>query len=355
MNIIQRTTTILCSLLTLLAVSDLAAQGVELELERSADLKQWERMPINALMITDEGNLQLSTPEDPQFFRLRIARLDPPSGFSFISTGTFTMGSPEDEPGRSAIEGPQHEVTLTGAFYLQQTEATWAQWNEVRGWAMENGYTDLPSGLKGSFGDDRNTDDDPVTMVSWYDVVKWLNANSEKEGLNPVYRTDGAVYRTGESENIACDFDANGYRLPTEAEWEYAARAGTITAFHSGPITYTSWEPVDPNLDQIAWYFDNSDPASDSQTRQVGLKKPNAFGLYDTSGNVDEWCWDWAYRPYTTSAVVDPTGPSSGVQRMARGGSWVSHARHCRSAYRFHAAPDLGYRTVGFRPARTAP
>ena len=273
-----------------------------------------------------------------------------PAGFSLIPAGSFTMGSPDFEQGRTSDEGPQHQVTLTNAFYIQQTPVTWAQWKEVREWALENGYTDLWLGGFGSHGDDRNSIHDPVTRVSWYDVVKWLNAKSEMDGLEPVYYAAGVVYRTGQ-RSPNWDGDANGYRLPTEAEWEYAARAGTDTAFYSGWITYIGEAPLDPDLDRIGWYAGNSD----RQTRPVAQKEPNAWELYDMSGNVWEWCWDWSRRNYTTASVTDPIGPATGSYRIARGGAWNSHARDCRSANRLLSyAPGNRFHSLGFRPVRNA-
>lgn len=266
--------------------------------------------------------------------------------FSYIPSGSFTMGSPSDEPGRKSDEGPQHQVTLSEAFFLQQTSVTWAQWNAVRDWGLQNGYSDLATGRKGSHGDSRNTDEEPVTMISWLDAVKWLNARSEMEGLTPAYRVGENVYRTG-TLNPVQNVDANGYRLPTEAEWEYAARAGTTTAFHSGPITFTGVGPLDPNLDQIGWYGGNSG----GQTRPVGQKEANAFGLYDMSGNVGDWCGDWWLLDYPDEPVTDPTGADSGVSRAYRGGYWGSNADSCRSASRSHSHPGGGGIWIGFRPA----
>ncbi|MGC9450038.1 MAG: formylglycine-generating enzyme family protein [Oceanipulchritudo sp.] len=266
-----------------------------------------------------------------------------PEGFSRIPAGTFTMGSPTSELGRYSNE-TQHTVTLTRAFYLQQTEVTKAQWDAVAAQGPGRGYTDLPVGRNGYNGDASGTH--PVTEVSWYDVVKWLNLKSELEGLTPCYTVSSATYKTGQSTPV-CNFNATGYRLPTESEWEYACRAGTTTAFYSGPITYTGTSPLDPNLDQIGWYGGNSG----INTHPVGGKQPNAWGLYDMSGNVYEWCWDW-YATYP-GTVTDPTGPASGTYRVIRGGDFISYARYCRSAFRYDYYPDFRYYYLGFRPARS--
>jgi len=169
---------------------------------------------------------------------------------------------------------------------------------------------------------------------------------SELEGLTPCYKVGGAVLRTGTSIPT-CDFSAKGYRLPTESEWEYACRAGTATAFHSGPITYTGDSPLDPNLNLIGWYAGNSDG---SPQIAVSGKQANAWGLTDMSGNVSEWCWD-LYGEYA-GTVTDPTGATSGSNRIQRGGHFASFAQECRSASRVASSPDTRSVGIGFRPAR---
>ncbi len=240
-----------------------------------------------------------------------------------IPAGNFTMGSPDGtngtvaEPGRNTDE-TQHVVTLTQPFYMQTTEVTQGQWKAVMG--------SNPSYFS-TCGDNC-----PVEQVSWNDIQIFLPA------LNS--RGDGT------------------YRLPTEAEWEYAARAGSTTAFANGGITNISSIPVDPNLNLIGWYDGNSAVTYtpnhfDRGTHPVQGKQANAWGLYDMSGNVSEWVQDW-YGSYPTTAVTDPTGPSSGDYRVFRGGSWHDIALYCRSASRkfFQPGGGLGYNYFGFRLVR---
>ena len=225
--------------------------------------------------------------------------------FVLLPAGTFTMGSPSDEPGRDLDEGPQHQVTLTQAFYMQTTEVTQEQWEAVMG-NNPSFFMECPTC--------------PVETVSWNDVQNYIaQMNLKGEGT---------------------------YSLPTEAQWEYAARAGSTTAFANGRITETE-RGYDPNLDVIGWYSYNSG----DETHPVGRKLSNAWGLYDMSGNVWEWCQDW-YDGYSSSAMTDPTGPSFGSTRVRRGGRWSACARRCRSASRCSSSPEDRCNYIGFRLLR---
>jgi formylglycine-generating enzyme required for sulfatase activity len=254
--------------------------------------------------------------------------------FVLIPAGTFTMGSPTGEPGSSSDE-TQHQVTLTRAIYVQTTELTQAQWWAVMGW-------------NDSFFPGVNR---PVETVNWFDVVSYCNQRSTREGLVPVYTITGALYsgihfRTA---TVTWNQDANGYRLPTEAEWEYACRAGSATAFANGPITQLDCDPVDPNLTLMGWYCGNASHA----THNVRGKAPNAWGLYDMHGNVFEFCWDW-YGAYG-GTVTDPVGLEAGPFRFRvhRGGSWVGPTGGCRSAYRGTGLPEHLSYSWGFRLVRS--
>ena len=174
-------------------------------------------------------------------------------------------------------------------------------------------------------------EDNPVTCVSWNDAVRFCNWLSEKEGRKPSYKIKG--------ESVTWDRNADGYRLPTEAEWEYACRAGTTTRFFAGDS--------EGALGGVGWYFDNSG----FKTHPVGKKAPNAWDLYDMHGNVWEWCWDW-HGDYPSTAVTDPAGPVRGSYRVFRGGSWNYYARFCRSADRNYARPADRRSFVGLRLLR---
>jgi formylglycine-generating enzyme required for sulfatase activity len=272
-----------------------------------------------------------------------------PTGFSLIPGGSFTMGRTS---GDTDADAPPVTVTVS-PFYLQQTETTKAQWDEVRTWAVSNGYTDLAAGA----GKAANH---PVQSVSWWDVVKWCNARSEKEGLTPVYTVSGAVMRTGTTAPTA-NWSANGYRLPTEAEWEKAARGGvsgkrfpwgTDTISHAeanfrnnGGEVYATGTTGDHPL-----YAAGEVP----YTSPVGSFGANGYGLYDMAGNLFEWCWDWyAASSYTTSnGTTDPRGLASGSSRVRRGGTFQHYAIDCRASLRSHIAPFNRSTDNGFRLAR---
>ncbi|GHV83851.1 hypothetical protein AGMMS50212_11910 [Spirochaetia bacterium] len=235
-------------------------------------------------------------------------------GFAYVKGGSFLMGSPPSEADRLDNEA-QHRVTVH-SFYMGQYEVTQAEYETVLG--------HNPSEFKGG--------NLPVENVSWYEAVEYCNKLSLKEGLKPAY--------SGSGNDIVCNFKASGYRLPTEAEWEYAAKGGnkdTMTYEYSGSN----------NADAVAWYYSNSG----ERTHDVGTKAPNSLGLYDMSGNVWEWCWDW-YGDYSMVEQTDPAGAASGSYRVLHGGGWDDLTLYLRSAYRGNLTPTFRGNDLGFRVVR---
>lgn len=275
-----------------------------------------------------------------------------PAGFAYIPAGSFQMGDSFSEG--STNERPVHSVYLSG-FYMGRTEVTYAQWQEVYNWAVANNYSFDNAGA----GKAANH---PVHTVSWYDVVKWCNAASEREGLAPVYRTgDGSVYRTGQLAPVIA-YGNRGYRLPTEAEWEKAAR-GDLSSKRFPWGDTISHSEANYRADGDRYPYDSSpftdlrfhpsyDDGNYPYTSPVGSFAPNGYGLYDMAGNVWEWCGDW-YADYPSSSVSNPTGPGSGAYRVRRGGGWNSSADLCRVAFRGRAYPVNRYYGIGFRLARS--
>jgi formylglycine-generating enzyme required for sulfatase activity len=233
-----------------------------------------------------------------------------------IPAGTFTMGSPTDEPDRDSGE-TQRTVTLS-AFYMGKYQVTQEQWYAVKG--TNPSYFTTASGRPPAAGemDARR----PVDCVTWYMAVEFCNNLSEREGLQPAYTISGTT--------VTPNWSNNGYRLPTEAQWEYACRAGTTTAYYNEL----------PLGDVTGWYDSNSG----NKTHQVGLKPSNNWGLHDMAGNVHEWCWDWS-EPYPSVDETDPTGPTSTTtfRRVLRGGSWSYPGRRMRSADRGFSTPNVSY------------
>ena len=266
-----------------------------------------------------------------------------PEGFVLIPAGTFQMGS---EKGYSDSK-PVHEVTITKSFYMGKYEVTQAEYEKYCSYGSSS-----PSSDKG------DGDNYPAYYVSWYDALVYCNKRSMAEGLTPCYSISGStdpskwgtVPTSTDStwDAVVCDWKANGYRLPTEAEWEYAARAEDNTV---ASLTYSGTSDVN-KLGEYAWYSSNSN----SKTHEVGTKKANGFGLYDMSGNVLEWCWNWFTISYYAKAEggSDPTGASSGSNRVHRGGSWDRNSGLCAVSYRNCYHPYGRNNNLGFRVVRAS-
>ena len=262
-------------------------------------------------------------------YRYRIGASDwsPPEGMALIPAGPFKMG--DDRVGGAT---PVHTVTVT-AFAMDKWEVSIELWERIRAWGNAHGYDIKAVDINGPANY-------PVGRMSWFDAVKWCNARSEKEGQRAAYYENAAktvVYRSGELVPIGLNWDS-GYRLPTEAEWEKAARGGVDGKLYP-------WGTDDISLEFANFWIFNT-----QGLRPIGSYSANGYGLYDMSGNAWEWCWDWyLYEGYSSAAQTNPRGPTSGTNRLVRGGSWVDDMEYCRVARRYYFHPKYTNGPFGLR------
>ena len=252
---------------------------------------------------------------------------------TWIPAGTFNMGSND-----ITYATPQHQVTLTQGFYMGKTEVTQEQWRSVMGndARLAQVYSETDYGRGDNF---------PMYWVNWYDIILFCNRLSIADNLTPAYQVSGVSNWATETapdvnntnwDSVVIVAGSTGYRLPTEAEWEYACRAGTNTPWNTGISISTSQANI---------------ASSVGKTTPVGSYAANPWGLYDIHGNIFEWCWDW-YGAYSSGSQNNPNGPVNGNSRVARGGGWMSVNQNARSAYRSNGTQSTRAFDYGFRVAR---
>jgi formylglycine-generating enzyme required for sulfatase activity len=301
-----------------------------------------DAVPLSAVTVSNTS--------PARFFRLY--NINPPAGMVLIPAGAFTMGDTLD----GNINGDATPINVTvSAFYMDVNLVSLSQWQSVYSYATSHGYGFVNTGS----GKAANH---PVQTVDWYDCVKWSNARSVQAGLTPVYYTDASltqVYTNGELTTLYPNWAASGYRLPTEAEWEKAARGGLSgQRFPWGNLIGESQAnyygvPASSSYDLGNGYNAIGNyPATSPGTSPVGSFPANGYGLYDMAGNVFEWCWDWYGMPYAGGA--DPHGPTGPLSnRVMRGGAWGGYAVSARCAFRVgYVLPSLAYFGLGFRCVR---
>ncbi len=309
---------------------------------------------LTAISASSNGTLQVSV---PMFYRLLVVATNAagnnspvPAGMVAIPAGTFTMGDAQD--GESDAIPTNIYVS---SFYMDTNLVSYGLWQAVYAYALNNGYgfDNAGSGKAANH---------PVQTVSWYDCVKWCNARSQQAGLTPAYYTDAGltqVYAYGDAVPYV-NWNANGYRLPTEAEWEQAARGGlsgkrfpwgnTITEsqanYYADPASFAY--DLSPYEGNNALFETGASP----YTSPAGSFAPNGYGLFDMAGNVGEWCWDWYGTPYGQPTNTNPTGPATGDYHLTRGGNWNHEPNLLRCANRVFVLTPLAYDYIGFRCVR---
>jgi formylglycine-generating enzyme len=309
---------------------------------------------LDAIPVATNGSIKVNVPinnyQSAYYRVLGVAPFNPDNGMALISAGSFTMGDSSGD----GIPDAQPTNIYASSFYMDINLVSYAQWETIFNYATNTGYVFDDAGNAKN-----NATNQPIQSVNWYDAIKWCNARSQNAGLKPVYYTDAAltkIYTNGDTDAVYPNWNANGYQLPTEAQWEKAARGGlsghrfpwgdTISESQANYEGDTELFPYDLGPDG---YNTNFDTGAQPYTSPVGTFSANGYGLNDMAGNLEQWCWDWYGTPYGQPTTNNPTGASSGTYRVARGGQWGFYAFIARTAYRYPSTPSLVENYDGFR------
>lgn len=288
-------------------------------------MQELQSKASNSIDYYSAGNQSSKTSADDMFR---------PVEYTLVEGGTFMMGTADNADYSEPDEFPTHQVTIS-PFIICKHEVTQAEFNRVMNYN--------PSCFA-------NGDDYPVERVNWYNAIEYCNRLSIRRGLQPCYTYTGHStnpnfwphnWNTYFHNNIVCNWNATGFRLPTEAEWEFAAKGGN---FDEG-YTYSGSN----DLSDVAWYWSNSD----SQTHPILTKLPNQLGIFNMTGNIQEWCWDW-YGSYTGTSQDNPRGPDTGLFKVRKGGAWDGNYTFQRITNRTYTYIMYGYEGMGFRVVRKA-
>jgi len=313
---------------------------------------------INQSVAGPKGTVQATLPlTNHPFAFFRVVELPPPTftpdGMALVPAGSFIMGDSVDDGLPDAIP-----INIyVSAFNMDTNLITYSKWQSVYTYALANGYSFDNAGSAKS-----NVTNQPIQTINWYDALKWCNARSQNAGLTPVYYTDSAftqIYTSGDADTVYPNWAASGYHLPTEAQWEKAARGGLGgQRFPWGDTISESQANYQGNTESVSYdlgpdgFNTNFDTGGEPYTSPVGYFPANGYGLNDMAGNLLEWCWDWYGTPYGQPTTNNPTGPSSGEFRVERGGYWGIPASFARSALRIQGNPASAGNNTGFRCVR---
>lgn len=314
---------------------------------------------LNAVSVGLDGTIQVTLPVTNQgtvFYRILGAAA--PQGMLLVPAGSYTMGDTSGD----GIPNATATNVYVSAFFMDTNLVSDSQWQSVFAYATNNGYVFDDSGSALN-----NASNEPIQAINWYDAIKWCNARSRQANLKPVYYTDAGLtmtYTNGDTDTVYPNWSANGYRLPTETEWEKAARGGLSgQRFPWGNTISESQANYDSNPGLFAYdlgpagYNTNFNQGAQPYTSPVGNFPANGFGLNDMAGNLQEWCWDWYGTPYGQPTTNNPTGPlaasSSYPYRIQRGGYWGFYAIIARTAYRSFSVPALTNNYTGLRCVKT--